>query len=137
METTITGCQGLCVDVLGGFLVMASYFLPCSSGWYPCESPEHPWYGVVCDPTNTTVVQLNLYVNGLDGTIPESIGDLPDLEQLDIYLNLVSNLPKSMTKLTKLKVLNLRSNLFAGALPNWFGNLTALTYVCSVLPMLC
>ena len=53
---------------------------------------------------------LRLAENLLSGPIPESIGDLEDLEALDIRGNTVDEVPSSLGKLSKLKILNVANN---------------------------
>ena len=53
---------------------------------------------------------LRLAENSLSGLVPEVIGDLEDLEALDIHGNAVTELPSSLGKLSKLKILNVANN---------------------------
>ena len=53
---------------------------------------------------------LRLSENMLSGSMSEVIGDLEDLEALDIHGNTISDLPSSLGKLSKLKILNVANN---------------------------
>jgi hypothetical protein len=91
------------------------------------------WYGITCDG-NGHVLEINLNENNLKGFIPECIGHLRQLETLSLYssrgdracpgpppqttiLN-GSTLPRNLTLLTNLKVLDLGFTNIGGSLPN-------------------
>jgi Leucine-rich repeat (LRR) protein len=50
------------------------------------------WHGVKCS-ANDKVIELNLGSNGLKGTVPNTVFDLPDLQILDLSRNPVTFLP--------------------------------------------
>jgi len=77
----------------------------------------------------TELKRLNLFDNmEITGTIPDSIGQLTKLETLNLGLNKLSgSIPTSIGNLTKLKTLTLSKNNFSGAIPESIGNLTELT----------
>jgi Leucine-rich repeat (LRR) protein len=78
---------------------------------------ENTWYGVTCDAGNNNVLGVNLYQNGLSGTIPD-IGGLTELTTLNLgYNQLTGNIPASLNNLTQLTVLNLKINQLDGAIP--------------------
>ena len=59
-----------------------------NDGFWVHEYESHcSWHGVTCDPTNTTVIMLELPGNGLSGTLSERIADLSTLEVLDVSDN--------------------------------------------------
>lgn len=116
------------------------------------SSPLKEWYGLTCNRLNL-VVKLNLAMNNLQGLIPESIGSLVGLRELDLRYNQLSGeipstignlqnlthlhlhcnrlsgeIPESIGQLSKLAVLDLRSNQLTGFLPSSLSNLSALTY---------
>ena len=71
--------------------------------------------------------ELDLSDNALTGVIPEEIGNLTNLERLNLKSNaLTGAIPEEIGNLTNLERLNLRSNALAGAIPEEMGNLTNL-----------
>ncbi|KAM0029561.1 putative protein kinase RLK-Pelle-LRR-XI-1 family [Helianthus debilis subsp. tardiflorus] len=73
---------------------------------------------------------LSLWGNRLTGNLPVSLTNLTRLENLDLsYNNFSGNLPDSFTNLIRLKHLNLFSNSFSGEFPALLTNLTQLEYL--------
>ena len=64
-------------------------------------------------------------VNGLE-SVPEDIGQLRNLEQLNLGFNKLTSLPFSFSKLHNLEVLDLRNNKFR-SIPFFVGQLPKLT----------
>ena len=100
------------------------------TGWL--QLPVSNWHGVVLDTTGR-VTSIVLYYNNLVGSIPNSIGSLSNLNNLNLYYNQLSgNIPVGLTSLTKLKLLDIRYNnyTFTGLEPvtNNFIADTSLTY---------
>lgn len=87
-----------------------------NDGWGGPEGSESTWYGVVTDPENSTVLALRLGDNSLEGPIPEALGDLPNLRELDLSANrLEGPLPAALAGLRSLVRLDLSGNPAAGA----------------------
>jgi len=62
--------------------------------------------------------------------IPESIGNVEELEYIDVSWNALNDsIPVSITNLTNLKYLGLYSNQLSGPIPTNIGNLTNLTHL--------
>jgi hypothetical protein len=59
-----------------------------NSNWGTGDPCLNTWYGVMCNVTNTAVVQLILNDNDLTGTIPTTIGNLIYLNYLDLDDNI-------------------------------------------------
>ena len=60
----------------------------------------------------------------LTGTIPESIGNLVQLQELSIYNGTLSgSIPLTISQLTKLKTINISKNQLSGPIPDAFYNL--------------
>ena len=106
-----------------------------NSGW-GTNSYHCGWYGVTCDE-NAHVTALDLGGNGLTGTLPSNIGNLPMLTILRltgtkecnkggcVYDQLGDPLPPEIGNLANLQELNLSYNLFT-TLPADLGNLVSL-----------
>jgi internalin A len=80
--------------------------------------------------TGATVLDLSITWNAIDyfpklTAVPESLGQLTQLEILDLDNNELTELPESLGQLTKLQMLNLDNNELM-ELPEWVGQLTQL-----------
>ena len=76
---------------------------------------------------STTLNTFTLENNKISKNIPTEIGNLINLEELNIAWNKLSgNIPSEIRKLQKLKILSLNTNNFYGSIPSSIGNLTPL-----------
>ncbi len=114
------------------------------------DRPIGEWFGVTTN-RDGRIVKLELVDNGLRGSLPESIGDLTELEILQLGKNnivgrlpasmgelsdlrelileengIFGGLPVEMSKLGDLEVLDVFSNRFSGEIPGWVGDLVEL-----------
>jgi Leucine-rich repeat (LRR) protein len=97
------------------------------TNWLGSPGSECTWAGVRCDDEGTTVTGLYLEENNLTGSLPPEIGNLPDLEELELYINAIGGtIPSSIGNLPKLRGLLLFDNQLSGSLPVTIGNLSAL-----------
>lgn len=121
------------------------------TNWLGAVGTECTWFGVGCDETQSNVVDLGLYANQLNGTLPSSIrnftklrfllvgsnnlrGPLPsqigELTELEKFYGdgaqFTGPIPQSFAALKKLTYLGLSSNELSGPLPAHLGDLTAL-----------
>ena len=62
-----------------------------SANWGGPPGSENTWYGVVTDPENTTVLEINLEGNNLLGKLPPQLSDLANLEVFEIGGNLIES----------------------------------------------
>ncbi|XWS68327.1 hypothetical protein CRYUN_Cryun04dG0080800 [Craigia yunnanensis] len=70
---------------------------------------------------------LELYSNNISGIIPEELGNLTNLVSLDLYLNaLTGHIPTTLGKLSKLRFLRLNNNTLSGEIPMVLTTVTAL-----------
>lgn len=101
------------------------------------------WRGILCDNLSTTVVALNLSNLNLGGEISPAIGDLRNLQSVDLQGNkltgqipdeigscvslvlldlsdnmLYGDIPFSISKLKRLELLNLKNNQITGPIPS-------------------
>ncbi|XP_023753325.1 LRR receptor-like serine/threonine-protein kinase ERL1 [Lactuca sativa] len=101
------------------------------------------WRGILCDNISTTVVALNLSNLNLGGEISPAIGDLRNLQSVDLQGNkltgqipdeigscvslvlldlsdnmLYGDIPFSISKLKQLELLNLKNNQITGPIPS-------------------
>ncbi|CAL5079203.1 unnamed protein product [Urochloa decumbens] len=76
---------------------------------------------------STNLLWLRINSNNISGGIPSEIGNLANLQMLELAENLLSgDIPQSIGKLTQLKVLHLHTNSLSGVIPSSIGNLTSL-----------
>lgn len=99
-----------------------------NTGWNAISNPCEGWAGITCDATGTNITKLFFDNNNAFGSIPASISDLTELQELVIIrVNLVnSNIPSSIGSLSKLKGLYLNDNKLIGTIPAELGQLTQL-----------
>ena len=89
------------------------------------DKPINTWHGVVVK--NDKVIALDLSFNNLEGVLPSQIGDLENLQTLNLFRNKISGvIPESIGNLKQLTSLNIAFNALEGRLPNTIGNLASL-----------
>ena len=92
-------------------------------------TPLSEWFGVETDE-NGRVTSLSLLANGLTGPIPETIGQLKNLQ--DLYLGgnqLTGSIPETIGQLKNLQDLYLNGNQLTGPIPETLGQLENLQYL--------
>ncbi|MBB6523443.1 leucine-rich repeat domain-containing protein [Pseudoteredinibacter isoporae] len=100
--------------------------------WSPnnwSSDPVSRWSGVVVDE-NKRVVSLKLHNIGASGSLPASLGDLPELKVLVLAQgSITGTLPDEMANLQKLEYLWLFGNQLTGDLPGFLGTFTELRHL--------
>ena len=90
------------------------------------SAPMGEWYGVETDEEGR-VVELNLWLNKLEGELPPELGNLAKLERLNLLLNKVSgSIPSELGMLFNLEELILMGNKLTGVIPIEMGSLVNL-----------
>lgn len=98
-----------------------------NTNWLDTTAPISTWYGIT--ETNGRVTGINLNSNNLSGTIPESFGNLTNLETFSIRINnIYGSLPESIVNLTKIQYFDINSNSIVGIIAPWIGIYTDLWY---------
>ncbi len=88
------------------------------------SGPLSTWHGVVIDTSFVTELQLSS--NGLDGTLPQELGDLGGIRTLSLGGNSLADSFDVVLNLVTLEDLYLSNNDFTGAIPQEIGNLVNL-----------
>jgi len=98
-----------------------------NTGWNVTNAPCS-WKGVGC--FNGHVTSLDQRQNQLNGSIPESLGNLSRLQNLNLKTNQLSgSIPESLSNLNNLQKLILLDNQLSGSIPESLGNLSNLQHL--------
>jgi len=98
---------------------------PLATDGFSLPGTENHWYGITCDSTNTAVQRIYLSYNNLNGNIPPELGNLNQLESLDLYRNgLGGSIPPELGNLTQLERIDFDDNNLNGSIPPELGSLS-------------
>ncbi len=96
-----------------------------NDGWLQTDTPC-TWHGIVCDG-GQNVTRLILEANGLSGSIPAEIEQLPALSWLQLNSNQLSGpIPAELGNLSLITWLRLEDNQLTGPIPAELGQITQL-----------
>lgn len=85
------------------------------------EGPVESWYGVKIE--NERVIEVDLPLNNLNGTLPSQLEELTQLKSLELSDNLISGvIPNGLGSLTALVTLDVSSNQLSGFIPTQIGD---------------
>ncbi|KAL9262836.1 LRR receptor kinase SERK2-like protein [Drosera capensis] len=141
-------------DAEGDALSSLKHALSDPSGvlqsWDPTLVNPCTWFHVTCNSDNSVIrvdlgnanltgtlvpqlgqlpnlQYLELFSNNISGKIPIELGNLTNLVSLDLYLNnLTGQIPDTLGKLSKLRFLRLNNNSLTGAIPDSLTNISTL-----------
>lgn len=86
---------------------------------------EDTWYGVLVE--DDSVIEIDLVDNQLSGTLPFELGNLSNLDWLQLYGNqLTGSIPSEIGSLNNLTLLDLGINQLSGSIPKELSNLNNL-----------
>ncbi|KAL8264794.1 hypothetical protein R6Q59_022924 [Mikania micrantha] len=87
------------------------------------------WFHISCNP-ESSVTRVDLGSAGLSGQLVPELGQLINLQYLELYSNnITGNIPTELGKLNSLVSLDLYSNRLHGNIPNTMGNLKKLRFL--------
>ena len=93
------------------------------------DRPLGDWHGVTVD-TDQRVTRLRLPENGLRGEMPSELGNLANLQWLELNANgLTGEITSSLGDLSNLELLYLHENRLTGEIPSSLGNLANLRWL--------
>jgi Leucine-rich repeat (LRR) protein len=100
------------------------------TNWLSYSVNECQWFNFAeedaCDDSNN-LIELDLESNGLQGTLPTTIGAMSFLQTLDLEdNNITGTLPTQIGSLSNLQTLDLGTNLMTGEIPTELGELESI-----------
>lgn len=97
--------------------------------WDPALVNPCTWFHVTCNNDNS-VIRVDLGNAALSGQLVPQLGQLKNLQYLELYGNNISgSIPSDLGNLTNLVSLDLYLNSFTGPIPETLGRLTKLRFL--------
>ncbi|KAJ4842417.1 hypothetical protein Tsubulata_039885 [Turnera subulata] len=97
--------------------------------WDPTLVNPCTWFHVTCNNDNS-VIRVDLGNAALSGQLVPQLGQLKNLQYLELYGNNISGpIPSDIGNLTNLVSLDLYLNNFTGPIPDSLGRLTKLRFL--------
>ncbi|XP_010937037.1 LRR receptor kinase BAK1 [Elaeis guineensis] len=97
--------------------------------WDPTLVNPCTWFHVTCNNDNS-VIRVDLGNAELSGTLVPQLGQLKNLQYLELYSNNISGIiPSDLGNLTNLVSLDLYLNKFTGEIPDSLGDLSKLRFL--------
>ncbi|XP_059447564.1 leucine-rich repeat protein 1-like [Corylus avellana] len=97
--------------------------------WDPTLVNPCTWFHITCNDDDR-VTRVDLGKDELSGILVPQLGDLSNLQYLEVYGNNISgDIPTEIGKLTTLIALDLYENQLSGTIPSSLGNLVSLNYL--------
>ena len=122
-DTTNLGLMSDCLTLLEARDTLAG---TGSLSW-AADTPITQWDGVDVDGTPQRVTVISLNESGLTGELPKELGNLSDLEQLELIDNqLTGKIPPELGNLSNLRWLLVWENQLTGEIPPELGDLSNL-----------
>ena len=122
-DATNTGLISDCETLLDAWDTLAA----SSAGNWSANNPITVWQSVTVEGTPKRVTELAIPGFRLTGAIPSELGDLANLQLLDLRDNqLTGAIPSELGYLANLQELNLSGNQLTGAIPSELGDLANL-----------
>jgi len=122
------------INVQDSLVLIDLYNNTNKTGWYNhtnwlTAAPVTTWYGITV--SGDRVVKITLRSNGISGTIPSSLGNLTNLQILDLGGNTTISgpIPASLGNLINLQSLIIDNATLTGSIPSSLGNLINLQVI--------
>ncbi|XP_076943786.1 BRASSINOSTEROID INSENSITIVE 1-associated receptor kinase 1-like [Bidens hawaiensis] len=97
--------------------------------WNVTQTNPCAWYHVICN-NDSDVTRVDLGNAGLSGQLVPELGQLTNLQYLELYNNnITGNIPTELGKLKSLVSLDLYLNRLNGSIPESLGNLQKLRFL--------